>query len=372
VKTLSLLSAFLIGIIGLQAQDHSHVSARPIHFPDVYNYLTLSTDLHIHSVFSDGYVWPNIRVQEALLDGLDAIAVTEHLEYQPHSADIPHPDRNRAYHLALEEAKSHDLLIIRGSEITRGAPVGHNNAIFIEDANPLLKEKAEDSFKEARKQGAFIFWNHPAWTAQNSQGNPVLSAFQKERIKSDELHGIEVVNFGAFAEESLALALEQDLTILATSDVHGLIEWDYSNKGLQRPVTLVFAKERSLAAIHEALIEGRTVAAYNDLLIGRKEYLEPLLLKSISIEGVHYIPNTKIVELTITNQTSSDLLLENKSDYTFYESSPVFVLKAHDSKVLKIKTLEELSVFDLKFEALGAFYAPKSHPVLTWRVSVGD
>jgi hypothetical protein len=44
-------------------------------------------------------------------------------------------------------------------------------------------------------------------------------------------------------------SLRTDLTILATSDVHGLIEWDYSNKGLQRPVTLVFAKERSLAAI---------------------------------------------------------------------------------------------------------------------------
>jgi hypothetical protein len=372
VKTLSFFSAFLIALTGLQAQDHSHVSANPIHFPDLDNYLTLSTDLHIHSVFSDGYVWPTIRVQEALMDGLDAIAITEHLEYQPHSADIPHPDRNRAYNLALNEAKDHDLLIIKGSEITRGAPVGHNNAVFIQDANPLLQDKAEDAFKEARKQGAFIFWNHPAWTAQNSQGNPVLSAFQKKRIQSDELHGIEVVNFGAFAEESLALALEQNLTILATSDVHGLIEWDYSNKGLQRPVTLVFAKEKSLAAIHEALMEGRTVAAYNDLLLGRKAFLEPLLLKSIEVTNAHYMPNTEIVELTITNQTSSDLLLENKSAFTFYESSPVFALKAHDSKVLKVKTLEKLSAFDLTFEALGAFYAPKSHPVLTWRVSVDD
>ena len=66
----------------------------------------LSTDLHIHTVFSDGAVWPSIRVEEARREGLDLIALTEHLEYQPHEEDIPHPDRNRSYAIAsgmLEE-----------------------------------------------------------------------------------------------------------------------------------------------------------------------------------------------------------------------------------------------------------------------------
>ena len=369
------LLTFVLSIslsLNLAAQDHSHQSARPIKFPNFGAYQTLSTDLHMHTVFSDGSVWPNIRVQEALMDGLDAIAMTEHLEYQPHSADIPHPDRNRAYDLALAEAKNHDLLIIRGSEITRGAPIGHNNAVFIEDANKMLKEKAEDAFREAKNQGAFIFWNHPAWTAQSSKGLPVLSDFQKERIKMGELHGIEVVNYGAYAEESLALALKQDLTILATSDVHGLIEWDFSNKGLQRPVTLVFAKEKSLAALNEALKAKRTVAAYNDLLIGRQEFLEPLILNSVSIHNPQYMTGTEIVELTLKNECSSDLIFENKSDYTFHESSPVFVLKAHESKILKVKTLQKMVSFELKLEALGAFYAPAKHPVLRWEVTVKE
>ena len=30
--------------------------------------------LHTHSVFSDGHVWPRIRVAEAIRDGLDAMA----------------------------------------------------------------------------------------------------------------------------------------------------------------------------------------------------------------------------------------------------------------------------------------------------------
>ena len=81
--------------------QHSHSDAnREISFPDIKGYLTLVCDFHTHSVFSDGSVWPSIRVAEAQKDGLDAIAVTEHIEYQSHIDDIPHPDRNRSYELA--------------------------------------------------------------------------------------------------------------------------------------------------------------------------------------------------------------------------------------------------------------------------------
>jgi len=63
-----------------------------IEFPDIPGYKTLKCDFHQHTVFSDGHVWPTIRVAEASEDGLDAIAITDHLEYQPYKEDIPHPD----------------------------------------------------------------------------------------------------------------------------------------------------------------------------------------------------------------------------------------------------------------------------------------
>jgi len=265
MKKIILLLSFIIGIAQVVGQ-HSHTSKHALTYPNIDGYVTLKTDLHIHTVFSDGNVWPNIRVQEALRENLDAISLTEHLEYQPHKDDIPHPDRNRSYDLALAEAKEHDLLIVHGSEITRSAPMGHSNAIFIKDANPLMQDKGEKAFSEAKKQNAFVFWNHPAWHAQSPTGNPILSDFQKERIKKGELHGIEVINSIDYSEESLALALEQNLTIMGTSDIHGLIDWDYTEKGNDRPITLVFAKEKSLSSMQEALFEGRTVAVYNSLL----------------------------------------------------------------------------------------------------------
>ena len=78
---------------------------RKIEFPDIAGYYTLVSDLHQHTVFSDGSVWPDIRVKEAIFDGLDVISLNEHREYQPHNKDIPHSDRNRSYQLVKEFAK---------------------------------------------------------------------------------------------------------------------------------------------------------------------------------------------------------------------------------------------------------------------------
>jgi len=357
-------------LLVLNAQTHTHSGAQPLTYPNIEGYISLKTDLHMHSVFSDGNVWPTIRVQEALRENLDAISLTEHLEYQPHHEDIPHPDRNRAYHLAMEEAKEHDLLIIPGSEITRSAPVGHNNAVFVTDANELLHEDAKDAFKTAKKQNAFVFWNHPAWYAQSPAGTPILSDFQKERIAKGELNGIEVINTVNYSEESLKIALENNLTIMGTSDVHGLIDWDYTQKGNHRPITLVFAKEKSIGSIKEALFSGRTVAVYNDLLVGKTEYLKPLLQASIEIAKAEYIEKTQVLEVELKNISSSDLLFENAMAFTFYDSSPVFEIPAGESKTLKIKTLEKLNTLTLKLVALGAYTAPKVHPTIEWKVIV--
>lgn len=364
-----ILYILILVSIAAVGQEHSHSSSRPLTFPDIPGYKSIKTDLHMHTVFSDGNVWPNIRVQEALRDNLDVISLTEHLEYQPHKEDIPHPDRNRSYEIALQEAKDHDLLIVHGSEITRSAPMGHNNAVFIENANPILQDKAEDAFAEAKKQEAFVFWNHPAWYAQNPKGNPILSDFQKERIKKGELHGIEVINTTDYAEESLALALEQNLTIMGTSDIHGLIDWDYTEKGNHRPITLVFAKEKSLESLKEALFAGRTVAVYNDLMVGREEYLVPLVQSSLKVEEATYTGDSQVLEIELTNITSSDLLFQNESEYTFYDSSPVFEIAAGETKKVLIKTLERKVSIELKLKALGCFTAPKIQPVITWTIN---
>lgn len=267
----------------------------------------MKCDLHQHTVFSDGSVWPDIRVMEALMDGLDVIFLTEHLEYQPHKTDIPHPDRNRSYEIALKEAKNHDLLIVRGSEITRKMPPGHSNALFISDANKLLVDDSLAVFREAKKQGAFIFWNHPNWTSQRKDGIATLTDMHKLLIKEKLLDGIEVVNDVTYSEEALQIALDNNLTIMGNSDIHKLIDWDFAiPEGGHRPITLVFATEKNEASIKEALFSRRTVIFYKNLLIGRDEFLVPLIKESLVIKSAKYLGKSDVLELELWNKTNEN------------------------------------------------------------------
>ena len=134
-KFVTLILLIILSNIKIFGQNQEKYD-RKLFFPDLDNYRTLLTDFHQHTVFSDGNVWPTIRVEEAIRDGLDAISLTEHLEYQPYKKDIPNPDRNRSYVVASRFAENknknieNDLIVINGQEITRSMPPGHINAIF--------------------------------------------------------------------------------------------------------------------------------------------------------------------------------------------------------------------------------------------------
>ena len=368
LTTFSSLTAF-----SQTEEPHSHRLPRSLKFPDAAGYKVMKCDLHIHTVFSDGAVWPDIRVAEALMDGLDAISLTEHLEYQPHKADIPHPDRNRSYEIALKEAKDHNLLIIRGSEITRGMPPGHCNAVFIEDANKMLISDSVEVFREAKRQHAFTFWNHPFWVAHKPDAMATLTPMHKMLIKEKLLDGIEVANDGNYSDEALQIALDNNLTIMGTSDIHKLVDWTFDvPNGGHRPVTLVFAKEATIPAIQDALMNRRTVVSYKDLLIGRDEYLVPLIKESVKIASAIYIDKTTVLDVEIENTTSSTFTLQNKSKYTFHEHSDIIVVKPGEKTHLEVKTKEKLRDLELSFEVLNAIHAPNSHPTVAIPVKVGQ
>ncbi len=362
--------SFIAPQVKLSAQTQ-----RKIEFPDLPDYQTLISDLHQHTVFSDGSVWPDIRVKEALFDGVDVIALTEHLEYQPHQKDLPHKDRNRSYELAKEYAKNHDLIVIHGAEITRDLPPGHSNALFIQDANQMVHDDYMDAFREAKKQGAFIFWNHPNWVGQNTQGITELSPIHEALIKEGLLHGVEVTNENTFADQALTIANEHELTILGTSDIHELIDWLFDIPGGgHRPVTLVFAKERSELGVKEALFEGRTVAWYQNSLIGQEKYLIPLIESSLVVDTAYYQmygnKETQIANVVIFNHSDATYLLNNESDFSFYHATDVIQLNPQTSTTLSVKTIKSLSSFELNFEVLNAIYAKKMHPKIRLEINI--
>ncbi len=407
---LKLFSPFFVFLLtsGLLITDSSAQSveeqsqSRSIDFPDPEGYVTLVADLHTHTVFSDGDVWPTIRIEEATKDGIDVISFTEHLEYQPHIEDIPHPDRNRSFELGKLAVSNSDLMVIKGAEITRQinddlkAP-GHINAVFIQDANKLYrydasrKEEAlarfrpqatthspadeynaiarlwpaEQAMQEANVQGAFVFWNHPAWFAQRPDGIATLENIHKQFIAEGLLHGIEVVNMHWFSEAALQIALDNNLTILGTSDVHQLIDWDYEpHHGGHRPVTLILAETNTEASLKDALFARRTVVWFNDLLIGEERNVALLLEASLTIASASYTPDTTILEVTFRNVSDATFQLKNLSSYTFAEDDDYLVIPQHSETMIPVNVIDPLPSVELKFEVLNALIAPKTHPHL--------
>lgn len=388
--------------------------ARLIRFPDVEGYQTLVVDLHTHSVFSDGHVWPSIRVEEALRDGLDALAITEHLEWQPHRADLPHPDRNRAYEQALASLpQGSNLILIPGSEITREAPADHINAVFIKDANALLQVEAnppkvqastleeenqlsavpqqlreegvldyymaanqwpaEEAVGAANHQGAFVFWNHPFFTRAHRTALARMTDFHRALIDAEQLHGIEIANGAFYSAEAHALALEHGLTMLGVSDIHDLIDWDYPPRfGAHRPVTLVFARERSAEGIREALFAGRTVVWFKNLLIGREAALRPLLQAALDLEDAAYRNNLDVLDLSITNNSDADIKLRNLSPYSFMHDGDDLTVPQHGKLKLSVRTGRRLPEVELEFEVGNALVAPKQRLRLAHRLQLGD
>ncbi len=377
---------------GVASFEREPGDERAITFPDTADYLTLVLDPHTHSVFSDGHVWPSIRVQEALRDGLDALAITEHLEWLPHLQDIPHDDRNRAWEEAKLTASESDLIVINGSEISRRQPVGHINALFLTDANALVREPAdaprddvrgfsmalgawpaENALREARRQGAFVFINHLDWTVQKRSGIAELTDFHHSMIAADMIHGVEVANTFNYSEDAFAIALEHDLTILGSSDIHELIDWDYPpSEGRHRPVTLVLAEARTEESIQEALFARRAVAWLDNLLIGRPEHIQPIIDASIEIESAYYRPGTVVLSISVRNHSDATFQLQNESSYTFTRFGEIIELEPHETTTIEVRTVDVLEDFDIPFQLLNVLVAPKQHPDFRLSGSVGQ
>src|SRR5512136_144389 len=82
-----------------------------VNLPDLPGYVTMKCDFHMHTAFSDGNVWPTVRVGEAWRDGLDAIAITDHLEYSPHK-DYITVDHNAGWKIAENTARDFNIILV--------------------------------------------------------------------------------------------------------------------------------------------------------------------------------------------------------------------------------------------------------------------
>jgi hypothetical protein len=303
------------------------IAPRQITIPDVEGFMVLKGDFHIHTIYSDGNVRPQERVTDAVINGLDAISITDHFECSP-NMDSPsnrwnlksHPgaNYNRGYEAAKQTADKLKLLLVRGGEITRAMPPGHFNALFTEDNNPIgaVQLAAENlsnlecsmkMLEEASKQGAFLIWNHPGWKGQLPVGQPLTFLPEHEKIlENGWMHGIEVYN-GADDEYYPIVsdwANDRDLALFANSDNHPTELEHYGIQNPFRPITLALTKERTLESLKEAMFAKRTIAWAGGIIWGRDPWLPALFKASVEIKaitpGVLELTNISSLPVSVT------------------------------------------------------------------------
>ena len=298
--------------------------------PTVNGYNIYKTDLHTHSVYSDGEVTPAFRVREAHFDGLDAIAITEHIEYRriegkmlkflkgytdgkalkAQNTDLIRKDITDAGILAdlnypveeaIKESKKYSVLVIPGAEITREpVKIGHFNALFTKDNNKIYHPDPLQSIKNAREQGALIQHNHPGWRRTSNAKTEFETTVYKEGL----IDGIEVSNGGSTYPNIIDRAREEKLFVAANTDIHTTTAEYYRLKGHMRNMTLIFAKECTLESLREALEAKRTLAYSGGYISGDEQLLKDLFLASVKCEIVSTNKKTGEKTVSITNMCS--------------------------------------------------------------------
>ena len=312
----------------LRPKSYRNPKRQEIVLPKVNGYNVYKADLHTHSIFSDGDCTPKYRVREAWFDGLDVMAVTEHIEYRPMEktymqflrAEISEKtkaehkgivsDLNLPVELAKKEATNYGLTIIPGVEITRTPEtIGHYNALFTSDNNTIHAEDPMESIKNARKQGALVMHNHPGWRRKSVE----MPEFEKKVYGEKLIDGVEVMNGPEVLPKIVTRAKEHGLFMAANTDIHATTAQSYGMGGYFRNMTLILAPDKSLESLKEALKARRSIAYSIGSLAGDEELLKDFFVASVKFEVLGKNSNGA-TDIWMVNNTSFDYYLRFGKD----------------------------------------------------------
>ncbi|MFO0723962.1 MAG: CehA/McbA family metallohydrolase [Myxococcota bacterium] len=209
-------------------------------------YWMLDGDFHVHTRFSDGFLFPIDAVLEARRRGLEVVAITEHnTAWAGKLAAAFGPYESGPIVLPGEEVTTRDYHLIAVG-MQRTVPGGL---------------RIEEALRQVHAQGAVAIAAHPVRMYWDTY-RPVLKELDGAEVLHPLVRGKRIAPIGWNPEDlrsfwgELSAARTHPLAI-GSSDYHFL-----SALGACR--TLVFARERTPESVLEALRAGRTVVVLED------------------------------------------------------------------------------------------------------------
>ena len=300
---------------------------------------------------------------EAWNDGLDVLAVTEHIEYRSLERDMiefmkgyvkedakainwsivstPADDRgiqadlDMSVRLAQKEAEKYGLTIIPGAEISRAPETtGHFNVLFTTDNDAIYHPDPLESMKNAKAQGALIIHNHPGWKRPSLD----MIDFEKKIYPMGILDGIEVMNQLDFYPRAIERAKEYGLYMTSNTDMHTSTYEYYRLNGALRNMTMIFAKDKSLESLKEAMKARRTLAYSFGTIAGEEQLLVDFFKASVSYEPIS-VDAKGVRTYELRNNTSLPYKLSFGADPVVLEPFSVVRRTVEDNKVIKVEVL---------------------------------
>ena len=406
-KFLLLLTLIAVGLLDANAQKATktipdvHQTCKEqkyrrteIILPEVQGYNCYKADLHVHTIYSDGEITPRQRVREAWYDGLDIIAITDHLEARNYEkymlkAHAPHnPDGkpHKYYHAGsvrlmkdgtdpgircnmnatFDEAHSflekegYPILLIKGSEISRKPQTqGHFNALFLQDINAIYNIDTKETFRNVHKQGGIVIHNHPAYRRNTTD----KSEWQEEVYKEGLIDGVEIVNGINFYPKMIRRCVDENLIMVGATDTHRPTSGQFKDMGFYRTMTIIFAKECTEKAIKEALLDRRSITYSGGELMGEEKWLAEFTKASIICKdmGVGKKKGSTYHRYALFNKTSIPFSLR-------WGKSVFCQLDPFESVVVEM--LEKDGVKrDPEFTVENMWHIDYQHPKVTFEIS---
>ncbi|MBQ3260894.1 MAG: histidinol-phosphatase [Alistipes sp.] len=355
--------------------------------PQVKGYTLYKADFHVHTIYSDGDVTPRERVMEAWYDGLDIVAITDHLEKRtyekfmlkalaPYSKDgspfvYAHAgagnktnqdapmlsNMNATVNEAIDwaEQKGYPIMVVRGSEIWREpSTIGEYNALFLKDVNAICDKDLFECFRRVKEQGGIIIHNHPGWRRPTMEKSE-----EQQRIYAEGwVDGIEVVNEAYLYPQMLRRCKEEKLFIAANTDTHHPTAQRWPQGcGMFRTMTFILAKEKSEKAIKEALLDRRTIGYCANNLIGEQRWLQEFFDAAVECRIIGEDAKAKADVYMLTNTCSVPFALR--------VGNAVQMLKPFQSLRL---TVSKKRAKPLTFVVENMWIVDEQHPKLTLRM----
>ena len=313
---------------------------REIILPQIDGYTLYKADFHTHTIYSDGEITPRQRVREAWYDGLDILAITDHLEIRTYEkfmlkvlapynkTDEPFKyehagianksdnnapvlaDLNAAYDEAVYYAQRENLpvMVVRGVEIWRNTQnIGEFNALFLTDINAVCHPDLFESFKRVKQQGGLIMHNHPGYTRKTTD---IAAGEQARAYEEGWIDGVEIVNSTTLFPQTIRRCIERGLFMAANTDAHKPTSNVWSaDRDFFRTMTFVMAKSCTEKDIKEALQKGRTIGYTANNLMGREELLQKFINEAVTCRLISEDSKKDSRTYSITNNSSVPFIL---------------------------------------------------------------